>query len=233
MTRPPPPGLFITGTDTGVGKTVVAAGMAAALRGRGVDVGVMKPVQTGPGSGDARELALAARTSDPEELVCPVRLAAPLAPQVAAELESREVRLEQILAAYGELRRRHAFLIVEGAGGLAVPIAPQLLMSDLARAMALPLVVVARPGLGTINHTLLTIHFARAAGLEVLGFLVNNYPLNPGLAERTSPGVIEQLAGVPLIGILPHLPNLDSEEGEMARFRERLADLPLLQQLAP
>src|SRR5205823_4609969 len=123
------PGIFITGTDTGVGKTAVAAALAGALRSRGLDVGVMKPVQSGAERGpgglvapDGHFLAIAAGVEDPPEWVCPVCLEAPLAPSVAAEMEGREIDLGVVFAAYRALRERHDWLIVEGAGGICVPI---------------------------------------------------------------------------------------------------------------
>jgi dethiobiotin synthetase len=230
------PGVFITGTDTGVGKTVVAAALAGAFRRRGIDVGVMKPVETGvlaapEGSiaPDARFLAAAASAHDPPELVCPVQLRAPLAPSVAASLEGVEVSVPEILAAYRELRRRHAFLIVEGAGGICVPLTGSYLMADLAREMELPLLVVARPGLGTINHSVLTVRYARAAGLAVLGVVIADYPSDPGPAERTSPAVIEGLAGVPILGFLPHDPELDVDASRTGALAASLDENPILE----
>jgi len=133
----PTPGLFITGTGTGVGKTIVTGALAAILRQRGVDVGVMKPFETGvaPGNAslegsDAGFLQRMAGTADEPEIVCPVRLAAPAAPLVAAALEGREIHLSPVLDAFRELCRRHEFVLVEGAGGLAVPIRVQTLSPE-------------------------------------------------------------------------------------------------------
>lgn len=223
-------GFFVTGTDTGVGKTVVTAALAAALREAGVEVGVMKPVETGvppethPEDGsDAQALARAAGVSDPPELVGPVRLREPLAPLVAARLEGREVSLAAILEAYRALRARHAFMLVEGAGGIAVPVAPGLLMSDLARAMELPLLIVARASLGTINHTVLTVQFARAAGLEVAGVVINGVSADPDLAEQTSPAVIAEMTGVPVLAKLPREAGVDPARGQLGSLPQRIA----------
>src|SRR5439155_10175760 len=135
----------------------------------GLNVGVIKPVlrgavRTAAGlvAPDPRFLAAVAGVDGPMELVCPVRLEAPVAPAVAAELEGSAVRIPTILDAYQQLALRHAALIVEGAGGISVPLTETYLMSDLARDMGLPVLIVARPSLGTINHTVLTVHFARA-----------------------------------------------------------------------
>jgi dethiobiotin synthetase len=219
---------------------VVTAALAAALRGRGIDAGVMKPVQTGARPSpdglvapDADFLAAVSGVDDPMELVCPVRLAAPLAPSVAAEMEGTTVDIALILSAYRALQERHAAMLVEGAGGLAVPIADGFFMSDLAREMGLPVLIVARPSLGTINHTLLTVHCARAAGLEVAGIVINNYPVDPGLAEQTSPSVIEKLGGAPVLGFVAHDPAVDSEKGVKGDIVVTMACNPLLERVIP
>jgi len=228
-------GVFVTGTDTGVGKSVVAGALAGALRRRGVDVGVMKPVQTGAtrtangwDAPDVRFLLRAADLDDPLALVCPVCLEAPLAPSVAAELENRTIHVPDILAAFRALAERHDWLVVEGAGGICVPITANYGMSDLARDMGLPLLIVARPSLGTINHTALTVHFARAAGLSIAGIVIGDYPANPGLAERTSPAEIERLTGVPVLGLFAHDPGVDTDAGEPGGIVAQMEQSPLL-----
>jgi dethiobiotin synthetase len=170
-------GIFVTGTDTGVGKTFVACALARALREAGVDVGVMKPIETGvPAAGpeDARALRAAAGVEDPLELICPVRFALPASPEAAARAEDRRVSLDAIRDAFDELARRHAFVLVEGAGGLLVPIDAGTDMADLARALDLPLLLVARTALGTVNHTRLSLEVAEARGLEVLGVVLSH-----------------------------------------------------------
>lgn len=219
-------GLFITGTDTGVGKTVVTGGLAAVLRARGVDTGVMKPIQTGAEqkgtrwiSPDAEILVQMSGVEDADELVCPVRLEAPLAPLIAARISGGEVDLNEVMGAFQALRRRHDRLLVEGAGGLAVPIRKGYLMSDLALEMALPVLIVARPSLGTLNHTFLTVEHARVRGLTVVGIVVNGYPTEPDLAERTNPAALEEITGVPVLACLPQVerPALD-DAGLRAAF---------------
>ncbi len=203
-------GIFITGTDTGVGKTYVAAGIAAVLRSRGVNVGVMKPAETGCRMrlgalipADAVRLVKAAGAHDSLKLINPYRFRKPLAPSLAAELEGNKIRISRIMNAYRTLLRRHDFMIIEGAGGIMVPLSGNYLYIDLARAIGLPLVVVARPGLGTINHTILTISALRERGLIIAGIVIN-YSDNrrPGLAEKTSPRAIEKISGVPVLGIV-------------------------------
>ena len=156
-------GLFVTGTDTGVGKTVVARAIIQALRAEGVDVGAMKPVETGVGrDGPADALALATATdhSEPLELICPLQFELPAAPSVAAADAQSPLRLEAVRSAWRTLQSRHEVMVVEGAGGLLVPLMENFDMADLALEMGLALVIVARPALGTINHTLLTIREA-------------------------------------------------------------------------
>ncbi|HTF56182.1 MAG TPA: dethiobiotin synthase [Planctomycetota bacterium] len=198
--------LLVTGTDTDVGKTFVAAGLAAALRRRGVDVGVMKPVATGR-TDDARILMAASGSGDPLELVNPVHLKAPLSPHLAAKLEGKRVDLRVIERAYRALIARHRVVIVEGAGGLLVPIRDGFTFADLAKRLRLPLLIVARDTLGTINHTSLTVEAARARGLKILGIVVNR--ISPGrrsLAERMNPAAIGKATGVPILASLPWRP---------------------------
>jgi dethiobiotin synthetase len=167
----------VTGTDTGVGKTLIACALARGLRRRGVDVGVMKPVETGvgpSGPSDARALREAAGADDALELVCPQAFSLAAAPCVAAAAEGRQVDRRAIDAAYDALRSRHDFTLVEGAGGLLVPISDGFSMADLALGLGLPLLVVARAALGTINHTLLTLEAAEQRGLCVMGVVISH-----------------------------------------------------------
>ena len=170
-------GLFVTGTDTGVGKTVIACGLARALRQRRVEVGVMKPCETGvgpKGPEDAAALRAAAGVSDTIEEICPQSFALPAAPSVAAQVEGRVVDLERIRFASKTLAARHDFLLVEGAGGWLVPIAPDFAMADLAAELGYAILVVARASLGTINHTLLTLESIEHRGLPLAGVVVNH-----------------------------------------------------------
>jgi len=207
-------GFFITGTDTGVGKTVVACALTAWYRRRGYDVGVMKPVATGGHrmrqgnarrwvSDDARQLVRAAGARDPWSLVNPVCFHEPLAPLTAALRARQVIRLRTITEAFHRLAARHDLLIVEGVGGLLVPLTPTATVADLARRFELPLLLVARPGLGTLNHTLLTLHAATTMGLAVCGIVINHAQKPPRgtmarLAQRTNPEILRRLTRVPL-----------------------------------
>lgn len=210
-------GIFITGTDTGVGKTVFSAALARLLRNKGLNVGVMKPVTSGcierDGSlvsDDAELLAWGAGISVTDD-VAPYLLREPIAPSAAAEMEYRKIEFSRILAAYHRLSEEYDFLIVEGAGGLMVPLAGGLLVADLVKLLDLPLLVVARPGLGTVNHTILTCFVARELGLDLKGTIINNYPDSPDSAESTAPHLIDSLSGVPLLARLPAFPDTDDK----------------------
>lgn len=221
------PGIFITGTDTGVGKTVVAAGLAMALKARGIKVGVMKPVATGCEGTDHRLVPmdavylLEAGQNEYPALTCPSRYRNPLAPSVAAVLEKREVDLTAIIQAYKEMQKHYDFIIVEGVGGLLVPLKQNYYVANLIREFKLPLVIVARPGLGTINHTLLTIDAALIRGFELRGIIFNRFPTgNYSLAEMTNPKVVGDLSGIPILGSLPEMEDVSIETCRFGRLRE-------------
>ncbi len=225
--QPNKPGIFITGTDTEVGKTVVAAGLAMVLKERGIKVGVMKPVATGCRgvekrlvSADAVYLMEAAENEFPA-LTSPSRFRNPLAPNVAAVLEKKEVDFKQISRAYRELQKHYDFLIVEGIGGLLVPIAKDYFVTNLIREFQLPVLIVARGGLGTINHTLLTVDAAVIRGFEIRGIIFNRIPsVNFSLAEMTNPKVVQELTGAPVLGSLPEIDDLDIECCRFGRLKE-------------
>lgn len=211
-------GIFITGTDTGVGKTIVAATLALLLRMKGVNVGVMKPVTSGCReedgglvSDDALLLCQAAGVSCSDD-VAPYLLREPLAPAEAAKIDGVKIDFARIRESYDRLAAVHDVVIVEGAGGLMVPLAGGLLVADLVRALGLSLLVVARPGLGTINHTVLTCFAAQQMGLGVAGVIVNNFPDTPGLAERSATHHIGSLCGAPVLGVWPNCDDTDQIE---------------------
>ncbi len=201
-------GLFVTGTDTGVGKTVVACAVARGLRARGIDVGVMKPAETGVGPDgplDAIALRDAAAASDALDLVCPQQFALPAAPTVAAAHEGREVDLGVVDAAWAALRARHDAMVVEGAGGLLVPLATGVTMADLAERFGLPLLIAARGALGTINHTLLSVEACERRRLRVAGVVIS-HTLGP-LSEADAANLAElrEALGKRLVGEIPPL----------------------------
>jgi dethiobiotin synthetase len=208
VTRTGPAGLFITGTDTGVGKTVVACALARALRARAIDVGVLKPSETGVGERgplDALALREAAGADDPLDDVCPEPRALPAAPAVAGEAEGRPIDLGRIRAAHARIRARHSVVLVEGAGGLLVPLAGATRMADLAAELGHPLLVVARGALGTVNHTLLTLEVAAARGLALAGVVVSHGSAPLSAADERNLGALRAALGPRLLAELPPL----------------------------
>lgn len=228
-----PRGIFITGTDTGVGKTVVGAGLALVLRERGMRVGVMKPVATGcvgEGkrlvSGDAVYLFEAAENEYPS-LTSPFRFRNPLAPSVASVIEKKQIPIDRIRRAYRELQNHYDFILVEGIGGLLVPIDKDYFVANLVYEFGLPIVIVARGGLGTINHTLLTIDAAAIRGFKIQGVIFNRMPrVNLSIAEITNPKAIHDATGVPILGALPEMEDVDVDRCQFGSlketFRERI-----------
>jgi dethiobiotin synthetase len=170
-------GLFVTGTDTGVGKTRVATALAHALTARGVRVHARKPVESGvdarTGPLDAQALHAAAGAHEPLDRVCPLRLRAALSPERAAQLEGIALELDDLAASVHAHVDADGFVLVEGAGGFLSPIARAALNADLARRLALPVLIVAADRLGTLNHTLLTVEAVRARGLDIAGVVLN------------------------------------------------------------
>jgi dethiobiotin synthetase len=196
-------GLFVTATDTGVGKTWVATALARAAVRRGLRVAVMKPCETGDGDDGARLLDAAGRALDPA-LVRPYQFHVPASPEVAARAEGVVVDVARIADAYLRLTRDADFTIVEGAGGLLVPVAPGVLMADVAARLGLPLLVVGRASLGTVNHTLLTLEAARARSLAVAGVVLSRAVDSSGPEEPTNPEAIASYGRVPILGLFPH-----------------------------
>jgi dethiobiotin synthetase len=207
-------GIFVTGTDTGVGKTIVSAALAHYLTERGLKVGVMKPAESGvsdpAGLGDdGKLLQWAANSQDDLAEISPYRLRAPLAPAQAAEKEKIFIDFASLVTTAHTLGQRHDFLIIEGAGGLMTPLSGGLLMADLAREIGLPLLVVTTARLGTINQTLLTIFAAQQMGISVAGYMINRMPAQPDEAEETAPHTLSSLASAAILGVLPEVDGPD------------------------
>lgn len=206
-------GIFVAGTDTAVGKTYVAAGLAAALRARGVNVGVFKPFESGIGSGhsDLSILKQASGSTDPDDWISPYRFEEALASAVAAERAGVEIDWCGVTDAFESIAIKHDFVIVEGAGGLLVPLAPGKTNIDLIRECEFPVLLVARLGLGTINHTLLSLEALAARKIACVGVVLNQTTAEKGVAEETNPGALRGLMPVPLLGTLSYGETKDSE----------------------
>jgi len=209
--------VFVTGTDTGVGKTVVTTLAAVSLRLKGFRIGVMKPVETGCSPGEngglrASDVQLLRKAAGVEELVsdhelCPYKFVPPVTPEVAAEKEGRNIESRVILDIIEGLKNRFDLVLVEGAGGLLAPVARDLLIRDLVKMIGAPLIVVGRAGLGTINHCLLTVYAALSDSIPVIGIVLNTptdlqASEDPSLKDNVR--LISYYSGIPVWGPLPH-----------------------------
>ena len=198
---------FVTGTDTGVGKTVAAAALCRAERLAGRTVLYAKPVQTGLQEAEAGDAAFVAAAAKVPVVEC-LRFPDPLAPAVAAERVGAIIDVGALLADLAKAGDGFDRIVVEGAGGLLVPLWGDVTMADLAGALGAGLVVVTRPMLGTLNHTALTLEAARTRGLPVDGLVIAGWPADPGVTEQTN---LERLSGMaPVLGLLPSYPDLDT-----------------------
>ena len=207
-TAPQRKGIFVTGTDTGVGKTFLCALLVKLFNETGIKATYFKPVATGCDPADMlpEDVAFVSEVaqvdlSDP--IHCPVRYQKPLAPLAAARLEDRPLSLELIIDRYSTLAKSNEFVVVEGVGGVMVPLAPGYLVADLIQELSLPSLVVVRPTLGTINHSLLTIQGLQKRGISVLGFITNGHKQDNDEAAQTSPALIEEFSGTRFLGHVP------------------------------
>ena len=223
-------GIFVTGTDTGIGKTVVAATLLSLLRRDGIDAVPMKPVQTGCEKRGNKliapdiEFALRVAGLDPVngdemEMMCPYRFEPACSPHLAAERAGRTIETGHILDCYRELAGRHKMIVVEGAGGVMVPVAGNVLMIDLMTRLGLPVILVARPGLGTINHTLLSLRALNHAGLNVLGVIFNETSTGShGYIEQDNFETIRRLGNTNVLGHMPFIKNIEDEAARTEAF---------------
>lgn len=221
--KPLPKSIFITGTDTGVGKTVLTAALALCLKQAGLNVGVMKPVQTGARLqelADLKFIELATGNKYTGEDYSPYTFTHPLSPLTASVLEKRNICIERIKSAYKRLTNQHDIVLIEGAGGILVPITEGYYMSDLALDLNAPLIIATRPDLGTLNHTSLTSEYAHSRGVSVLGIVINNFPLEPGPAEKTNPGLLQKITGLPILGVIRNDPGITVGEGHIGSLNE-------------
>jgi dethiobiotin synthetase len=218
-----PRGIFITATDTGVGKTLITSALVARLTQRGIDVGVMKPIETGvsrsiKAQSDGARLRRAAGSHDPIAEVCPYVFRLPVAPLSAARAEKTTVRMATILRAFCALRKKHALVVVEGVGGLHVPITGTADVLNLVQRMRLPAIVVGPSGLGGINHALLTLHALRQKKIPILALVLNQrQPAQTKTArvqEQSTVSLLRRLAGVPVVGPIPYSPSVNRNWNE-------------------
>ncbi len=213
-------GYFITGTDTNVGKTVVTACLLALYREQGIDAGVMKPIETGvdqecssEANSDAKFLLTISGNGDPIEEICPIRLKPTAAPLQAARITGQTIDISLILENFRRLQAKHNRMLVEGIGGLLVPLTADYSVSDLIKDMNLPLIIVSRFSLGTINHTLLSVKAARETGVEIAGIILNHSEdrsLNE--IELGQASLIQELSNVPVLGECPFIDSISVEK---------------------
>jgi dethiobiotin synthetase len=204
-------GIFITGTSTGVGKTLVAAGLAWALRKRRIDVGVMKPFATANRvfstkyrSRDTAILAEASAAKDPDYSLNPFFYSIAASPLVASELkQGAPVNIKKAVQSLKKLGKEHDFLIAEGIGGIMVPLTENESVADFAKRVDLPVIIVATTKLGTLNHTLLTVMACEKFGLKIKGIILNKISKKPNIVEKKTVEIIERLTHVKVLAVLP------------------------------
>ena len=232
-----PKGFFITGTDTGVGKTIISAALVKAVQFLGFRAVGMKPIETGckrPAvsrqhiehrddsliPSDGKFLKAISNSDESLDLITPVRFENPLAPLPASEREGIPVDMEKITNAFATFAHTYTVLIIEGVGGILVPITKDYFVLDMAKDFGLPVIVVTRPGLGMINHTLLTVNYALKEGLTVGGIIINySRPAEGTIAEQTNPKVLATICPIPVLGIFPYLKNIGGDAIEEAAVK--------------
>jgi len=227
--------IFITGTDTGVGKTVTSALICLAMQKRGIDCVVMKPVETGAirkGKGwvwpDTEFLRKVTKPREENGLLSPFRFKNPLAPSLAARMEGKKIDMEGIKRAFNNLMDKHQVVIVEGAGGLFVPLWNNFLTADLVKELDIPIIIVSRLSLGTINHTLLTIEAARNSGIEVSGIIFNQTKAGKsGIIEKTNPKIISSISGVSVLGVVPYLSSVSVEKNQTGGLEKAIRHIKI------
>lgn len=213
--------IFVTGTDTDIGKTVVTAGIAAVMQSLGYKAGVYKPFQSGAeeknGFFVSPDLAFVKKIDFYVETLSSYTLKAPTAPLIAAEIDGVTMNLQMIQNEFNALKNRCETVLVEGAGGLMVPVIPEKTMADVIKLLNLPALIVARPDLGTVNHTLLTINQAESMGIEIAGVIINRYPEGTqDIAIKTAPRLIEEYSDTKVLGIIPNIANFENiKPGEL------------------
>ena len=218
--------IFVTGTDTDVGKTYVTAGLAVTLRKMGIDVGIMKPFAAGTSqkkgfkSEDVEILSRAAQVSDPEELMNPQFFKMAASPYTASKNLKVKVRVKSVLSSFKKLSKLHSMLLVEGMGGIMTPILKNYFVTDLIKEMRIPAVIVTRTRVGTVNHTIMTCKMCEKYKIPVKGIIINNFD-SDGYTVKTLKRDLESLTGVPILGTIPFLDNL-SDDSLYRNFKKNI-----------
>ena len=207
---------FITGTDTGVGKTSITAGLAGSMRKIGVDVGIMKPIATGyPNktgfkSSDVTKLVEAASVKDSENIINPVFLPLPTSPYDATKLLELSVDMSLIFEQFKKLLSLHEMLLVEGIGGVMTPITKNFFVADMIKKMEIDTIIITRATIGTLNHTVMTCKMCKDYGIKIRGLVINNFDDKGTPAEKNAPSTIYELTGIPILGTIPFIKDLNN-----------------------
>jgi dethiobiotin synthetase len=226
LNLPKKAGIFVTGTDTSVGKTLTAGAIARILADKDHKVGVFKPIATGCKhtwdgliNEDTEFLAWCANSDLSLSTITPLGYPTPASPIVSAANDKTAIDFDRIAAAYKEVCQNSDIVIVEGIGGVRVPLTEEFDLLDLAVEFALPVVIVARPNLGTINHTLMTIDCVRAAKLKIAGVVINGYNATQStVAEDTAPEVIAKFGGVDILSVVPFDETVSIKQPNLGEF---------------
>ncbi len=209
---------FITGTDTGVGKTAIAVGLAGTMRKLGIDVGVMKPIATGYPqkvgfkSNDAALLSESAGNKDSEDFINPVFLPIPTSPYDATKLLGTSINMPLIFEKFKKLIAMHQALLVEGIGGILTPITKNFFVVNMAKEMGIEIIIVTRATLGTLNHTVMTCKICKEYDIKIKGIVINNFDEKGTPAEKRAPTSLYELTDIPILGIVPFIKDLNSQE---------------------
>ena len=212
-------GVFITGIDTEIGKTEIACGLAWVLRKNEIKVGVMKPFATSSiiyskdyKSQDTAKLAKAAGVGDPDETLNPVFFPLAASPLMAAEISHKPINLKKVIEKFMFLKKKYDFIVVEGIGGVMVPITDKVSLLHIVRKMNLPVIIVSRPKLGSINHTVMTINACREFKVPIVGIIFNQMPIRPNIVESMTPFYIERLTKTKTLSVIPFMDKWNSKK---------------------
>jgi len=218
--------LFITGTDTDVGKTYVVAGLAVTLRKMGIDIGIMKPYAAGAPqkkgfkSEDVEILSRAAQVSDPEELMNPQFFEMAASPYTASKNLKVKVKVDSVLSNFKILSKLHSMILVEGMGGIMTPILKNYFVTNLIKDMKLPAVIVTRTKIGTVNHTIMTCKMCEKYKIPVKGIIINNFD-SDGYQVKDLTRDLKSLTGVPILGTIPYIENF-SDDSLYRNFKKNI-----------
>jgi len=223
--------LFITGTDTDVGKTYITAGLAVVIRKMGIDVGVMKPFAAGTAqkkgykSEDIKILSKAAQACDPEKLVNPQFFPIPASPYTAWKNLKIKPKINSVLSSFKSLSKIHSMMLVEGMGGIMTPILKNYFVTDLIKDMKIPAVLVTRTKVGTINHTIMTVKMCEKYKIPIKGIIINDFD-SDGYKIKELTRDFKSLTGVPILGSIPFINDLSN--ASLYRIFKKNLDLKLL-----